>query len=116
MLARVCWVLQLALGSVFWTGRLNGLVPLHILIGLLFVLALWALAVGGLRTGTAAGVAWGALVWGLIVLLFGLMQVKILVGSPHSIIQILHLLVGIAALGLAEDLAHGLRRVAVGAP
>ena len=110
MVARICWVLQLALGSIFWTGRITSLVPLHILIGLIFVLALWALAIAALQAGSSGTMAWVTIVWGLVVLLFGLGQTMILVSDAHPIIQILHLLVGIAALGLAEDLARGLRR------
>ena len=112
MLARVSWVLQLALGSILWTGRATGLVPLHILVGLVFVLALWVLAVAGLQGGAGKTTSVAALAWGLIVLLFGLAQVRILVGTPHPIVQILHLLVGIAAIAVAEDVARGLRRAA----
>jgi hypothetical protein len=111
MLARICWLVQLALGSLFWTGHLTGLVPVHIIVGLIFVLTLWALALLGLQTKTGGMIAWAALAWGLITLLLGLGQVKILIGDPHPIAQILHLLVGIAALGFAEDLARRMRRV-----
>jgi hypothetical protein len=110
MLARVSWVAQLVLGSLFWTGHFTGLVSLHIIIGLIFVFTLWLLALIGLQTKTGGAIAWVALAWGLLTLLLGLGQVKVLVGDAHPVTQILHLLVGIAALGLAEDLSRRMRR------
>jgi hypothetical protein len=68
------------------------------------------LAIAALQAATSSTMAWVTIVWGLVVLLFGLAQTKILVSEAHPIVQILHLLVGIAALGLAEDLGRGLRR------
>jgi hypothetical protein len=110
MLARVSWLVQLVIGSLFWTGHLTGLVPLHIIVGLIFVFTLWALAALALMSKTGGTMAWVALAWGLLTLLLGLGQVRILVGDPHPIAQIVHLLVGIAALGFAEDLARRMRR------
>jgi uncharacterized membrane protein YuzA (DUF378 family) len=46
-----------------------------------------------------------AAVWGLVVLVLGLNQTRLLVGSAHWLIEVLHLLVGIAAVGMAEGLA-----------
>jgi hypothetical protein len=112
MLARVTWLLQVALGIVFWTGRASGTAPLHILIGLVFVLTLWALAVLALRSETSVAFSLMALVWGLVILLFGLAQTMLLVGNAHWIIQILHLLFGIVAIALVEVVAKGLRRPA----
>ena len=42
---RVVWLVQLALGVLFWTGNATGLVDLHQLLGILLVLALWTQAV-----------------------------------------------------------------------
>src|SRR5712692_9796318 len=111
MLARVTWVLQVGVGILFWTGRASGAAPvsLHILIGLVFVLTLWALAVLALRSGTSVAFSLTALVWGLVVLLVGLAQTVLLIGNAHWIIQILHLLIGIVAIALVETVARGLR-------
>ena len=38
-------LVQIILGVVFWTGNLLNLIPLHMVLGLVLVLALWTLAV-----------------------------------------------------------------------
>ena len=46
-----------------------------------------------------------AVVLGLIVIVIGLTQRDLLVGSAHVVIEVLHLLLGVGAVGLAESLA-----------
>jgi len=93
------------LGLLFWTGHALTLIPLHMLLGFLLVLSLWTLA--GLAA--TSGVNWGwallAIIWGFIVVTFGLTQTQLLPGSAHWVIQVLHLLIGLAAIGLGEGLA-----------
>jgi hypothetical protein len=47
----------------------------------------------------------GAFVWGLIVVALGLTQTDLLTGSLHWVIQVIHLLLGIGLLDLADTLA-----------
>jgi hypothetical protein len=105
MSVRVVGVAQLVLGLAFWTGNALGLVDLHQLLGILLVLALWALAALAHRAGMPAGLVAGAAVYGLIVLVVGLTQRELLPGSAHWVIQVVHLLLGLGLLGLAENLA-----------
>jgi hypothetical protein len=105
MLIRVTGLLQIVLGLTFWTGNLRNLIPLHMLIGLAFVLALWVLAVLAARSGVNLGFVALVLVWGLIVLILGVTQTELLPGAAHWVIQVLHLLVGLAAIGLGGRLA-----------
>ena len=42
---------------------------------------------------------------GLVGAVLGLTQTQLLVGSAHWLVEVLHLLVGIAAIGMAEGLA-----------
>jgi len=105
MAIRVVGVVQLALGVVFWTGNALGLVDLHQLLGILLVLGLWTQAVLAYRAGVPAGLVAVAAVWGLIVPIVGLTQTSLLTGSAHWVIQVIHLLLGIGLLALAENLA-----------
>jgi hypothetical protein len=105
MAVRVVGVVQLVLGLVFWTGNALGLVDLHQLLGMLLVLALWTLAALAHRAGVPAGLVAGAAVLGLVVPIVGLTQRELLPGSAHWLIQVLHLLLGLGLLGLAENLA-----------
>jgi len=109
ILMRLTWLILLAIGIILWTGRAQGLVPAHQAAGVVFVLMLWALAYLGMRSGATPGLSSPGLTsavcsWSLIVLALGLAQTQLLTGSSHWVIQVLHLLVGIAAIGLAEAL------------
>jgi hypothetical protein len=102
---RISGIVQLLMGLVIWTGAFDQLIGFHIAIGVLLVLALWALA--GLAIGRApAGQVAVAFVWGLLMPIFGLTQDRLLTGSFHWILQVVHLLVGLAAIGMGEGLAR----------
>jgi len=102
---RAGWLVQLALGLGFWTGNLLGLVDLHQLLGILLVLALWTQAALAQRAGVPGGLVAAAAVWGLVVVIVGLTQRDLLTGSAHWVIEVVHLLLGIGLIGLAETLA-----------
>lgn len=106
MLIRVGAVVLITLGVLFWTGNASFLVPVHILVGLVVVLALWMLALIGARAGAPTGFVALAFVWGLIVPVLGVTQATLLPGGAHWLIQILHLLVGLIAIGMAEGLGR----------
>jgi hypothetical protein len=109
---RTCAIVQVTLGSLFWTGNAATLIPLHMLTGLLLVLGLWAQAALGARAGLATGILGVALGWGALVVAVGLTQDSLLPGDAHCVIQVLHLLIGLAAVGLAEAIAaRSLRQV-----
>jgi hypothetical protein len=102
---RVLGVIQLVLGVLFWTGNALGLVDLHQLIGILLVLALWTQAALAHRAGVPGGLVAGAVILGLIVPIVGLTQREIFPGSAHWVIQVVHLLLGLGLLAMAENLA-----------
>ncbi len=108
-LVRLCGLVQLTLGALFWTGRALALIPLHMLVGLLLVLSLAALALLAARSGVPARFVLLALVWCVVVPLLGLTQSQLLPGSWHWAILVLHLLVGRGAIGQAEALAARIR-------
>ena len=104
---RALGVVQLVLGIIFWTGNALGLVDLHQLIGILLVLALWTQAALAHRAGVPGGLVAGAVVLGLVVPIVGLTQREVFPGSAHWVIQVVHLLLGLGLLALAENLAQG---------
>jgi hypothetical protein len=107
---RVIAVVQIALGVLFWTGNASSLVPVHIMIGLLLVIDLWVAVGLGLRAGAPIGLAAVALAWSVAMPAFGLFQTGLLPGSAHVLIQVAHLLVGLAAVGLIEALGRSSQR------
>jgi hypothetical protein len=112
MLVRITGLIQIVLGILFWTGNALALVPLHLLSGLILVLSLWTLAFIAARSGVQPGFVALVFVWGLLLPVFGLTQAQMLVGGAHWVIQVLHLLVGLAAIGQGEGLAARIKRSA----
>ena len=102
-LLTVAGVLALLLGVLFWSGNALNLVSMHMLLGLLAVLALWVIAVnqaiskGGSWVLAVCAIAVGALTLGL-----GMNQAAIMVGDQHWIIQVIHLVLGILTIGLGH--------------
>ena len=111
MLVRITGVLQLILGLLIWAENMFNLVGIHTLIGLVFVLSLWVLAAVSTRAGVPTTQAAGVIILGLIALVFGMVQTSLLPGSLHWIIQILHLLIGMAAVASGETIGGRVRRV-----
>src|SRR5215471_14333692 len=99
---RAAMAVQVILGIGFWTGHWTNLVNAHMAIGALYVIALWVIAgIAGAHRRPGGLVAFG-FIWGVVVLAFGMTQQRILVGDLHWIIRVVHLVVGIAAMPIAE--------------
>lgn len=109
MLVRLIGSILIILGVLFWTGNADSLIPVHMLLGITLVLLLWALAILGAIAGVQRGVVALALMWGLVVPVLGLTQTQLLPGPSHWIIQVLHLLIGLSAISLAETLARRIK-------
>lgn len=108
---RGIFVINLILGIIFWTGNEpNGVVLLHMLLGLVFVIALWYVGFVAAIRGLSIGVQVGAFVVGLLIAIVGLFQRQMLLGGAHWVIQILHLLLAVLGIGLAEMAGARLRR------
>jgi hypothetical protein len=104
MVLRVAVLLALILGILFWTNVSDstGLMVVHGLIGIVVVLSLWVLGISQALEGGSFGLAVATFVLGFLVLLIGLFQMNWLPGSYHWIIQVIHLLLGLSAIGLGE--------------
>ncbi len=118
---RICASIALILGIVFWTSEAGKiLVPIHALLGILVVISLWILgfAIATAPRGKNIGLAIGAFVLGLLVVFVGLTQgsgeepntLLYLNASTHWIIQVVHLLLGLLAIGLGEAITGRYKR------
>lgn len=107
---RATGTILLVLGIVIWTGHGAGLVPAHMLLGVLFVLSLWGVAAVGLRARIEYVLPVRLIVWGIVIGWFGMAQSHLLVGDLHWVIRGLHLAVGLIAIGLAETVGARVRR------
>ena len=110
MAARFAGLIQLGLGIIFWTGRASQLISTHITIGTLLTIALLVLSFLAFRAKISTGMVILAVVWALGLPVWGLAQANLLPDAGHWIIQVLHLLCGIGAIGLAEMLGAQLHK------
>jgi hypothetical protein len=104
ILLRLTGLILLGLGVAFWTGQVLDLIGIHILIGFAFVLTLWVLAILAAIQRVSPGLVGLVLAWGALTAGLGLAQDGLLTGSAHWVIEVLHLLVGLSAIGLGEAL------------
>ena len=107
MFMRFGALFQLAVGIGLWTGHLYSLVDVHRTVGVLFVLALWVIAIVALVQRRAVGLATFAIAWGVLVAGLGFTQQGILMGDWHWVIRVLHIVIGMASMPIAERLAPG---------
>jgi hypothetical protein len=110
-LVRITGVLLLILGLLIWTENMANLIALHMLLGLVLVVSLLVLAAVSTQAGVPPGLAAVVAIVALVTLALGMVQDSLLPGSSHWLIQILHLLVGMAAVGSGEAIGGRLRRV-----
>ena len=110
-IVRIGVLIELVLGTLFWTGNADNLQIVHIVIGILVVLSLWTLGIAQGLQGGSFGLALATFVVGFLLALFGLFQKGWLVGPNHWVIQVIHLLLGLTAIGLGEMIGGRYRRM-----
>lgn len=104
---RVTVVVQLVMGAAFWMGRWTSTVDLHRTLGIVYVFALWLIAALAIAHHHKKDVAGFAMIWGVLIITLGFAQQSILPGEFHWITRVAHLLIGIVAIPMAEDLVKG---------
>jgi peptidoglycan/LPS O-acetylase OafA/YrhL len=107
---RLLGVVLIGLGIMFWSGHSLDLVRTHMRLGEVLVGLLWVLATMGTRAGVKPALALGAIIYGFFVVMFAMRMGGILPGGAHVIVRILHLTLGLGAMGLAESIAAKVKR------
>jgi hypothetical protein len=116
MFVRLAGLTLLVLGIVIWTGHGSALIETHALLGVFFVLSLWTVAIIGLASRIGYVLPGRLIVWGIVIGWFGMSQRSLLRGSLHWTIQLLHVAVGLIAIGLAEVVTARVRKSAAAPP
>lgn len=104
-IVRIAGIAALGLGLAFWGGSGYTMLSAHQGLGYLVTTALLAMALLGLRQGVAPGLLTAAIIWSLVVPAIGSMQLKLLPGDQHWVIQVFHLLLGVGAIAFSEIIA-----------
>ncbi len=111
MVLRLAFLVELVLGILFWLNIADQLILLHEAVGFVVVIALWLIGLAqGFIKGGNFGLALATFIVGLALAIVGLYQQLWLPGSLHWIIQVIHLLLGLSAIGLGEMIAGRARR------
>ncbi len=110
MVIRIFGLIQLILGGLVWTGNADFLIMLHMLTGTIFTIALFIITYQAYRAGVPTWLVLLTGVWALILPIWGASQEKILPAPYILVSQILHVLCGIGAIGLAEMLSVKIRK------
>jgi hypothetical protein len=121
MVLRFAALLTLILGILFWVDVIPGAdsfknpwTSLHMTLGIIVTICLAILGILMITTkGGNVGLGVGAIVLSILVIALGVSQTSLLIApSVHWIVQVLHLLFGLAAIGLGEAIAGRYRRLA----
>ncbi len=108
---RIGVLLAIILGILLWTGNFDAIRPIHMLVGIIVVLALWTIGLAqGFQKGGSFGLAVATFVVGLALVIVGLYQDQWVLGSFHWIIQVIHLLLGLSTIGLGEMIVGRTKR------
>lgn len=112
MLVRITGVLLLILGLLIWAENMTNLTNVHMLLGVVLVVSLVVFAAAAHHQGATLGMAIGLAILAVVVLVLGMTQMNLLPRPDpnHWIVQVVHLLIGMAAIGMAEAVGGRLRR------
>ena len=109
-LVRILGIVLIVLGFLFWTHHSYNLVPLHMRLGTILAGLLIILAILGIAARLKLGLTMGAIVWAVVLVIFGMNMGGLLPGRAHELIRVVHFLLGLGAIGLAESLGARIRR------
>jgi len=110
MLFRLVWLLGLAVGIWIWTGHGYATLNTHIALGFCTVLLLAIIAVLGIVARASLVHILVAGFWIILLPVVGFGQLRWMPGAQHWLLRVLHLLIGILAIGSAEMLAGKAKR------
>jgi hypothetical protein len=110
MCVRVLALVLLVLGFGFWARQWYSLVPLHMRLGEFLVLLLWIIAILAIRAKVSRGLIAVAFVWGLLTVYFGMNMNYWVPGRAHEVIRVVHFLIGLGTIGLAEALSGRIKK------
>jgi len=109
MLARLLIALQVILGLAIWFGYIS-VTQIHIALGSLFVLDVWIIALIALFALPRRMLPFITLIMGGIVMWFGVAQRTMMLGELHWAVRVVHLLLGLATMGLVEPLVKAVKQ------
>ena len=102
---RLGFLIALILGVALWTGHGSAYLQIHIWIGFIITFSLLLLLVLSLVSRVKPALPIISLFWAVALPVIGIAQLRLMPGASHWIIQVIHLIIGVGAVGLAEVLS-----------
>ncbi|HEY7212830.1 MAG TPA: hypothetical protein VH477_21305 [Bryobacteraceae bacterium] len=107
---RIAFLAALALGLALWTGHGYQYLKFHMWIGFAMTFDLLLLAVAGFLARVPPVLPLITVLWAAAMPFVGIWQMRAVPGSNHWIVQVLHLILGLGAIGLGEALSKRVLR------
>jgi hypothetical protein len=82
----------------------------HMTLGLIVALSLLVVAIMALGARIRVPAALASIVWAAVLVYVGIVQNRLMPGSGHWVIEVLHAVLGIGAIGLVEMMAGAIAR------
>ncbi len=108
---RLDGLVALILGVVLWTGS-AGMLKAHILTGFIMTITLLLMGLLGFFARVKPVMPIIAIGWAILLPYLGFAQLHLLPGASHVVIQVIHLLIGICAIGMVEAVGAKITREA----
>ncbi len=109
--ARLDGLIALILGALLWTGS-AGQLKAHIATGFIMTLTLLLLGLLGFFSRLKPVMPLVAIFWAVLLPYVGFLQLRLFPGASHIVIQVVHLLIGVCAIGVAEAIGAQITRTA----
>ena len=112
---RLLAVLVLIIGFALWAHHGYQYIPMHAGAAIVIVVLLWTLSIMGIAVRVTPGLVLAGLLWGVLVLWFGFGMrggrfATLFPGHLYEMARVLHFLIGLAAIGMAEVLGKRINR------
>ena len=104
-LLRVAWIIALVMGVALWFGHGYQYLKIHMWIGFVITFDLLLLPIAGLLARVPPVLPRVAILWAVGLPVIGISQMRVMPGPNHWVIQVVHLIFGLGAMGLGEAIA-----------
>jgi Mg/Co/Ni transporter MgtE len=102
---RLAFLAGLLLGIVLWLGQGYSLLHLHMWLGFIVAFALLVIVILSLLARVKPVLPIIGLLWAVALPVIGIAQLHMMPGGDHWVIQVIHLILGLGAIGLGEALS-----------
>jgi uncharacterized membrane protein YczE len=106
---RIAFLISFALGCALWAGRGYAYLQFHMWLGFIITFTLLAIVILSLIARVKPALPLIALLWAVALPIFGIAQLRLMPGPNHWIVRVVHLILGLGAIGLGESLCKRIR-------